>query len=453
MPDILALLECLQRYTTRTTLRRWSRIISAMLAMSGRITMLGISRWCGKGGSYRTIQRFFAHSLPWATLFWVFFRDHIFCQKETYILAGDEVVVSKSGKKSYGIERFFSSLYDKPILGLSFFALSLVSIEQRKSYPIGIEQVIKEKLEKQKKLKDEAQKTQEEANTEVAQKKRGRPKESKNKDKKEATLNSELLRIQHQILDLIKKISKFLPLTYLILDGHFGNNGTAVMARKLGLQLICKMRCDSALYIPYENPDPSRKCRRKYGDRIDYSCIPSKFIKKTETVDNIRTDFYQAQLLHKEFFQALNVVIIVRTNVVTSQRTHAVLFSTDLNLIFDKVIDYYSLRFQIEFNFRDAKQFWGLEDFMNVGKNAVTNAANLAFFMVNVSQVLLSHFRRFNPDFSITDLKALFQGYKYVEETIKLLPQKPDPILLANIFHTVTNLGRIHPATTCSSES
>ncbi len=70
-----------------------------------------------------------------------------------------------------------------------------------------------------------------------------------------------------------------------------------------------------------------------------------------------------------------------------------------------------------------------------------------------VSQVLLSHFRRFNPDFSITDLKALFRGYKYVEETIKFLREKPDPVLLANIFHRVTNLGRIHPADLCSSSS
>jgi putative transposase len=143
----------------------------------------------------------------------------------------------------------------------------------------------------------------------------------------------------------------------------------------------------------------------------------------------------------------------VRTNLVTSNRSHAVLFSRDLDLSYDKIIDYYSLRFQIEFNFRDAKQFLGLEYFMNVGKNAVTNAANIAFFMVDVSQVLLDHFRRFNPDFSITDLKALFRGYRYVEETIKLLPQKPDPILLANIFHTVTKLGRIHPTTTCSRGS
>jgi putative transposase len=180
----------------------------------------------------------------------------------------------------------------------------------------------------------------------------------------------------------------------------------------------------SALYIPYENPDPSRKCRRKYGDKINYSFIPEHFFKETNTNDDVRTDIYQAQLLHKEYSQALNVVILVRTNIKTSHQTHAVLFSTDLDLSYDKLIDYYSLRFQIEFNFRDAKQFWGLEDFMKVGKTAVTNAANLAFFMVNVSQVLLSHFRQFNPDFSITDLKALFRGYKYVEETIKLISGK-----------------------------
>ena len=115
--------------------------------------------WAYHGGVERVVvieqlARFFAHSLPWAMLFWVFFREHIFCKKETYLLAGDEVVVSKAGKKSYGIDRFFSSLYDKPILGLSFFTLSLVSIEQRKAFPISIEQVIKQKVERPKILKE-----------------------------------------------------------------------------------------------------------------------------------------------------------------------------------------------------------------------------------------------------------------------------------------------------------
>ena len=39
---------------------------------------------------------------------------------------------------------------------------------------------------------------------------------------------------------------------------------------------------------------------------------------------------------------------------------HVLLFSSDLELAQGTLVDYYSLRFQIEFNFRDAKQFWGL---------------------------------------------------------------------------------------------
>ena len=59
MPEILALLSCLTFDLNDTSLKHLSCIIHAMLAMSGRVTMLGISRWGGKGGSYRTIQRFF----------------------------------------------------------------------------------------------------------------------------------------------------------------------------------------------------------------------------------------------------------------------------------------------------------------------------------------------------------------------------------------------------------
>ena len=77
MPDIVALLQCFQPFVKATTLRHFSKIIVALLAMTGRVTMLGISRWAGQGGSYRTVQRFFVTVLPWAQLFWVFFRQHL----------------------------------------------------------------------------------------------------------------------------------------------------------------------------------------------------------------------------------------------------------------------------------------------------------------------------------------------------------------------------------------
>ena len=34
-------------------------VVLALLSMTGRVTMLNISRWTGQGGSYRTVQRFF----------------------------------------------------------------------------------------------------------------------------------------------------------------------------------------------------------------------------------------------------------------------------------------------------------------------------------------------------------------------------------------------------------
>jgi putative transposase len=96
--DSLALFQCLHPYVTATTLRQCSRIASAMLVMTGRVTMLGMARWAGPGGSYRTVQRFFSTVIPWATLLWVFFRQHLYRPGEVYLLAGDEVVVTKAGK-------------------------------------------------------------------------------------------------------------------------------------------------------------------------------------------------------------------------------------------------------------------------------------------------------------------------------------------------------------------
>ena len=134
---------------------------------------------------------------------------------------------------------------------------------------------------------------------------------------------------------------------------------------------------------PYQGHGP----HRKYGAKLDYRHLPDAVSKRT-TIEGARSRpaSTRPQALHKGFSQALNVVIMVKTNLQTQAWAHVVLFSSDLTLAYDQLMDYYRLRFQIEFNFRDAKQFWGLEDFMNVTPTAVTNAANLSLFMVDLSQ-------------------------------------------------------------------
>ena len=88
-----------------------------MLVMPGRVTMLGISRWAGQGGSSRTIQRLFSQALPWAMLFWVFFRQPIPRPDAVDLLVGAAVVVPNAGRPTCGLDRFFSSLSGKPIPG------------------------------------------------------------------------------------------------------------------------------------------------------------------------------------------------------------------------------------------------------------------------------------------------------------------------------------------------
>ena len=146
--DILALLQSTYPTISRKNLRRLSRIIKAMLAMTGRVTMLGISRWGGKGCSYRTVQRFFGEPLPWVPLFWQFFVAQLHRSEREYLLAGDESVITKSGKKTYGLDHFFSGLLSKVVPGIAIFALSLIDVEERRSYPIRVEQVIRSETEK-----------------------------------------------------------------------------------------------------------------------------------------------------------------------------------------------------------------------------------------------------------------------------------------------------------------
>jgi len=177
---------------------------------------------------------------------------------------------------------------------------------------------------------------------------------------------------------------------------------------------------------------------------LDYGALPDRYRQQTTVEEGIETRIYQMEVLHKECAQALNVVIIVKRNLTTHKCAHVVLFSSDPALHWEKLIDYYCLRFQLEFNFRDAKQCWGLEDFMNVRPTAVTNAATRSLFMVNLAYRRLQDLRHLHPEFSVLDLKAHYRATKYVEETLKMLPEKLEPILVARIFAKMASLGRIH---------
>jgi hypothetical protein len=148
MPEIIAILEALSPSLSTKTLKHFHLLIEASLSMTGRVTMLGISRWTEKGGSYRTVQRFFKETHKWAELRWLLIKSQLdkACLG-TWILIGDEVVVTKSGKKTHGLSRFFSSIQNQVVPSLCFINLSLLHVESSQSYPLLTEQLLKKKAQ------------------------------------------------------------------------------------------------------------------------------------------------------------------------------------------------------------------------------------------------------------------------------------------------------------------
>ncbi|MDQ6953156.1 MAG: transposase [Mariprofundaceae bacterium] len=108
MKKIIQALSFIDNILDRKTFKQLGNLVEAILSMTGRVTMLGMSRWSESGGSYRTIQRFFGlPDIPWERMNWLVSRKFLQDNDDHILITGDEVVVTKSGKETFGVGRFF----------------------------------------------------------------------------------------------------------------------------------------------------------------------------------------------------------------------------------------------------------------------------------------------------------------------------------------------------------
>ena len=150
------------------------------------------------------------------------------------------------------------------------------------------------------------------------------------------------MRIKTMLDALLHLITQVLSVTYLVLDGHFGNHHALRMTRQCPLHLMSKLRRDAALYCPSTRPYAGRGPHRKYGRKVDYDDLPVHSRKETAVEGHIQTCLYQLQLLHQECAHPLHVVIIAKTNRPTQARADVILFSSDLDLAYEHpLVDYY----------------------------------------------------------------------------------------------------------------
>lgn len=438
MPEIIEIIKPLLSVLKKSKLKNLGIIVHAILSMTGSKTMLNISRWTKEELSYRSIQRFFADNIPWLDLRIKLFMLNFFTNQRL-IFAADETNVTKAGKTTYGIDFFFNSVYQKVMKSLCFSCLSIIDVDKTKSYPLLANQLVFSDEEKA------AAKVKKENTKKAKGIKRGRKKGSKN-SVKETKLPASFRLLKKQLEGCLLALKGQLSIVHLVADGFYGNITVINICKGLGLFLISKLQSNPAIYYKYTGKYSGRGRKRVYGDKVDIKNLPYEYLVSHELKDNIVTVIYQLKCLHKQFRQEINTVIIIKENIKTNKVAKAIFFSTDLNLSAQEIIQFYSSRFQIEFNFRDAKEFFGLEDFMNVTENTVNTAVNLSFFMVLFSQILLQKFRdkQKNKLLSIRDLISSQRAEIYISQTLKLFRKFHPNILINETFESIRSIGRIN---------
>jgi putative transposase len=319
---------------------------------------------------------------------------------ENYILAVDEVVSKKAGKRTYGVNWFYSSIAGKAIRSISFHAISLVDIKREASFALDQIQNVKEakvKVGKKETKKASVKKSKKQCDTKVSQadnavknKLAGRPKGSKNKQntKEMSSLSIGFKDLLNAVITPLAGIGIYLK--HVVADGAYGNKTCMMIGLEAGLDLISKLNRNSALFLPYAGMYSGKGAPRKYGEQLKYNNLPIENLKNEKSDKGIKTQIYQFKgLWSKHLPQLINVVLIQKTDIETKKTARVLLFSSDIELDWEKLIRCYSLRFQIEFNFRDAKQYFGLADLKNINEISVKNAVGMAFFMDNLSLILI----------------------------------------------------------------
>src|SRR5438445_2847712 len=326
------------RQTKKPQQKFLAHLLGLLLMLPGHATFRNLSRY----SSYheRTFARWYARDFDFVSLNKAAII-HVIPPEHAQALVIDASFVPKSGKKTYGLDRFWNGSHSRTEKGLEISALAWLDITDNCAYCLSAEQ------------------------TPPADK----------------TTDAEATRIDIYLDQLARVVSEhhLSHLRYVITDGYYSKQKFLRGVRALGLEHIGKLRLDANLRYLYQGPKRPGPGRPKtYDGKVHWDNL-SRF-EKVETEDDDIVLYHQV-LNHVQFQCTLSVVLVVDTK----HHRRAVLFSTDVDLDALTIYRYDKARFQIEFLFRDAKQFTGLTDCqarsqakLNLHFNASVSAVTLA---------------------------------------------------------------------------
>lgn len=201
------------------------------------------------------------------------------------------------------------------------------------------------------------------------------------------------------------------------------------------------MRCDANLRYLYTGTQKKKGARRKYDGKVKFDDT-SRF----ESVVGVEPGLHLYTAIVNCVQLKCNVRLVYVLNLRNRQkRGYALLFCTDINQDAKTIYRYYKARFQIEFLFRDAKQFTGLSDCQARCQGSLHFHCNASFTTLNLAKVEAQQNLGLEPNtpFSMATQKRVYFNEHLLQRFISVLALDPNLVINTHGFQQLRMYGAI----------
>jgi len=388
-----------------------------ILLMRGKVNFRNLSRYSEL--SKKTYARQFRQSFDFAEFNKCLIADLVPPTHEK-IGVMDCSYIPKSGKQTYGLGFFYDSTHAKASKGLEISNLAVIDVTDNTGYTLSAWQTP----------------PQEEIETLVADK------DPSQSDAQEA--DDKISRVDFYAHHL-RRDAAHLPedVAYLVADGYYAKIKFVEGVRAVDLHMIGKLRHDANLRYLYDGPQKKMGRKRQYDGKVKFDEL-SRFEYVTEIEKDIHLYTVEVNCVNLKCNIRLVYVLNLRNK---NKPGYALLFSTDTNLDAVTLYRYYKARFQIEFIFRDAKQFTGLghcqarcQECLDFHFNASLTTLNLA-----KADAYLSFNYAVDIPFSLATQKLVYFNQHLLEKVFSILDLDLNLIKDNPDFDTLRTYGAISP--------
>jgi hypothetical protein len=322
-------------------------LFAAILALRGRVTGRNLSRYCEY--SERTMARQFRASFDWPD-FHQRVMNLALDPRSELVSAQDASFIPKSGKHTFGLGRFFNGCASRAERGLEISTVAVVDVTRRCAFTLAVAQTPPGKGE-------------------------AMPQPSEDETRMDF-YKQQLHAHRHRLPPAV---------TYHCADGYFAKKKYIDEVVALHLHPITKLRHDANCRFLYTGAYPKRRGpKRKYDGKVNFHAL-DRFEYLGPLEERAHVHLYTALVWHVSLKHKLRVVVLVSRKDLYKPR-FIVLASTDLDLDGRKLVEFYGARFQIEFLFRDSKQFTGLTDCQARAEAALDFHFNASLATLNLAR-------------------------------------------------------------------